>query len=289
MHEFAFIATKPLQLLFAVAIIRQLGVADRSCMIVTDDFNDAEAVATRLGTADWDLSEINVHFCPERRKAERLAVDLGAQKIFVDSDVGVKRFFILLWTQIRRRRPEIWVYEEGLGTYRADLYQQPKRSMLEVAGVGTRFGGCLITTGIYIREPDDYRRRFPQGPGKARKIACSPCEAIGRDFAEWSRIFDYKPVSSSTGDRCSIYLGNWTTDTIDLEWFKSLSGDKYFKPHPHLRPGPAVAGVLTVSPTAPAELVLMDLRTKYMHIDVFHHGTSCERYMSVDGVSFVRR
>ncbi|MBV7410711.1 hypothetical protein [Maritimibacter sp. DP1N21-5] len=286
MYEFAFIVTKPLQLLIAVAIIRQISAENKSCIVITDSFNGARIVVSRLGAVDWDLSSIDVRFCANREDAELLAANLGVRNIFVDSDVGIRRFRNILRTQMRSDHPEIWVYEEGLGTYRTDLYRRPKRCFFGMLGIGTRFGGCALTRGVYVLDPALYQDSFPHNKKEVHKIICMPSETIDCDFDVWCHVFSYSPITSNNGEVCSVYLSGWHIESDELTRFRTMSGDRYFKPHPHIKFAPPVRGVHMISAAAPAELVLMDLRKSYRHVNVFHHGSSCERYVSDERISF---
>lgn len=287
--EVAFVVTKPIQLVFAVGIIRQLELRDAACLIMTDDFKDAYYVCRRASEVDWDLSSVGIKFCADRSDAERIAAKLGAKQIFVDSDVGLKRFLLLLRTQIRIKRPRIWVYEEGVGTYRTDLYEHGlKRRIFDVVGVGTRFGGSRFTSGIFVRDPDRFRKLFPNNSSEVRHIECTPSEMLSENLEQWSEIFGYRPVSASSESACALYLSNWLVHQSGLEHLRKFLGDRYFKPHPHIKTLPEVTDIALVSATAPAELVLMDLLEKYTCVTVFHHGSSVEHYVTDERIAYVR-
>ena len=288
MREFAFVVTKPLQFLFAAGIIRQLGISDQSFLVVTNSFRDAEAVCERASRADWDLSSMDIRFCADRSEAEQYATRLGVRTLFVDSDVGLRRFLLLLKTQLGLKRPQIWVYEEGLGSYRTDLYKQDiKHRLFDALGIGTHFGGSRLTRGIYVCEPSLFRERFPDQVVEVRKIARTPCEIIEGNLKEWSRIFDYVPVSPSSETACALYLTDWSVHPDGVARLNEFPGDKYMKPHPHIKEIPAVTGVELISATPPAELVLIDLLGTYQSVTVFHHGSSCEKYVGDQRVSYV--
>lgn len=289
LRDYGFVVTKPLQLIFATSIIRQLGIAERSTLVITDDFKDALAVCKRLQLLKWDLSPVDIRYCADRSKAEQFASGLGAKILFVDSDVGLKRFLLLMKTQIRSQRPEIWVYEEGHGSYRTDMYQNDtKRRFLESLGIGTHFGGSRFTNGIYLRDPDLYVDRFPFPGIKVRRIEHGPSETIGRDLETWANIFAFSPVKPDQEKACAIYLTDWSVHQEGMSRLNAFSGDKLMKPHPHMKTPPALPGIEILSATAPAELVIMDLLDKYPRVSVFHHGSSCERYVVDERLTYVR-
>jgi len=288
-RDYAFVVTKPLQLVFATSIIRQMGIAERSTLIITDDFNDALAVSERLKTLEWELSLIDTRFCADRRKAEQVATTHGAKVLFVDSDVGLKRFLLLSRTQMRRHRPQIWVYEEGIGTYRNDMYPNvAKRQFFKSLGIGTHFGGSRFTRGVYVREPKLFLERFQSIGKEVRYIENSPAETLGRDIKAWAYIFNYTSVEANQADTCTIYLTDWNVREEGLARLDASCGIRFVKPHPHIKTLPDVLGAKILSATAPAELVLMDLLEKYARVTVIHHGSSCERYVVNQRLSYVK-
>lgn len=288
-RDYAFIVTKPLQLMFATSIIRQLEIAERSVLIITDDFKDAIGVYERLRLLESDLSLVDIRFCSDRNKAEMFATELDIETLFVDSDVGFKRFLILLKTQIRKRRLKIWVYEEGHGTYRSDMYQNhAKRRFFEFLGIGTHFGGSRFTRGIYLRDPELFIERFHFSAIDIRRIEHTPSEILRHNLETWVRIFDYSPVKPGQADDCAIYLTDWRVREEGLAQLHNFRGRRFVKPHPHIKTPPHVHGTENISATAPAELVLIDLLEKHSRTTVFHHGSSCERYVIDERLSYVR-
>ena len=285
----AFIVTKPLQLVFAASIIRQLDIADQSVLIITNDFLGAEDVCVRARTLDWDLSAMKIQFSVDRRMAERVATDLGVKRVFVDSDVGLKRFLSLLKTQIIKEPPEIWVYEEGIGTYRNDLYKDSlKRRVFKVLGIGTHFGDSRYTRGIYVRNPNQFLEKFPKVEVEVCQIKLTASETLDQNIEEWAIAFNYTNVQPGQTEECALYLTDWEVHDVGIIRLNEFLGDRFIKPHPHIKSSIEVPTVQMISATAPAELVLMDLLANYVQVTVFHHGSSCERYIDNKRVSFVR-
>jgi hypothetical protein len=66
-----------------------------------------------------------------------------------------------------------------LGSYRDDLYpSRLKKLFLEKIGVGTKFGGSMVTDGIYLFDPNLYKNKFFCIKGKVIHIEKSLTQFI---------------------------------------------------------------------------------------------------------------
>lgn len=280
--------TKPLQILVALSIIKQLDIRDRTHLVIVDSFYNARLVYERMKSADWDFSDLAISFCASHREAHQFSIESGINTLFIDSDVGAQKYFDLLKIKLKRRNLNIKVYEEGLGTYRTDLYSGTKKTIFDFAGIGTHFGGCALTSQIHLCDPEAYHKNFPKYKKPVKKLELGPLDIIRQYFPSLSHIFDYCSPAAPTSDLCHIYLSSWHVDRSFLEKFSMLAGDKYLKLHPHIKvTGEWGLGTL-VSRTAPAEMVLLDMMEKYKSVSVFHHGSSVEQYISGKNVIFIR-
>lgn len=288
MKDTAFIVTKPLQILVALSIIKQLNIQATSHLVIVDSFFNAEMIFERLKLADWEYSNISIEFCNSTKEAYKFVGSIAINNLFIDADVGVRKYMCLLGIKIRRRLKKIFVYEEGLGTYRSDIYSGLKREIIKFFGIGVHFGGSGITNGVYVCCPSEYLENFPKYRKSVEKIRCSPQEILRLYFDKFSCIFDYSPSSGLCGEVCNIYLSNWQIDRKFTEKFSALPGDKYLKPHPHIKAEDLSEYGTLIGRTAPAEMVLIDLMEKYKFVNVFHHGSSVEKYISAKNIAFIR-
>lgn len=288
MRDTAFIVTKPLQLLVALAIIKQLNVQEKTYLIIVDSFYNAKLVYERIRSADWEFSETSVEFFQSLDGAYHFAGECGAKSLFIDADVGVRKYFTLLRLKLKRRIQNINVYEEGLGTYRIDLYAGTKKTLLDLVGIGTRFGGCSLTNCIHLYEPETYRKNFPKHKASIKKIKYRPKDIIQLYFPHLNYIFDGDNITNNSSESCHVYLSSWHVDYNFMKIFSSLPGDKYLKLHPHIKTIEKINCGTLASRTAPAEMILMSLKEKYRFVNVFHHGSSVERYISAKNINFIR-
>lgn len=272
----------------ALSIMHQLEIAERSHVIVVDAFAGARGVAERLGSLPEPFSGVSAVFVESPSKGYHLLRNSRFSAIFIDADVGVRKSVDLL--RIRYSNPglKINVYEEGLGTYRSDLYGGLKGSVLNYFGVGTRFGGFRFTSSLYLYDPKHYKVLFPGSEPKLERINRALPDFILDHFDTLSDLFDYKPNILPRSKNCNIYLSNWTIDKFFIEKFLSYGIDSYIKPHPHILDFKESEYDLVIDAAAPAEIAIINFLKKYDFVDVYHHGSSIERYIKDSRVRYIR-
>lgn len=286
MRDTVFITTKPLQILVAVSIIKQLEIEKSSRLIIIDSFRNAELVCERMASAEWSLKNLELAFMKSRKEAHRFVLTNKARNVFIDGDVGVRWFFDLLYLKLFFRNRKINVYEEGLGTYRTDIYPNLKKKLFNFLGIGTNYGGCVFTDNIYIYDKCEYLKNFPKLREKVIRITCGVFDIISDEVEFWSRVFGPLPVVVKDNNECRIYLSSWKLDEKFLILFRNMSGDKYIKPHPHIKENLKLEFADVIPGGIPAEFILMDLVKKYKNVKVFHHGSSVERYILAKNLEF---
>lgn len=288
MRNTAFIVTKPLQILVALSIIKQLGIHATSYLIIVDSFFDSKMVFERLKLADWEFSSLSIKFSASHRGAHQFINKNEIDCLFIDSDVGFRKYLNLLNLKIKHRALEINVYEEGLGTYRNDLYSGLKKEIFKKLGIGTHFGGSRFVKCLYLYNPEIYQLNLPRGMVCLKRIRVGIADILDLYFDQLVHIFDYSPVVGGGENLCHVYLSGWQVDHGFLEKFLLNSGDKFIKLHPHIKSSEFLHFGVLVKQTAPAELVLADLAFKYNEVNVYHSGSSVEKYFSKKNVNFLR-
>ncbi len=150
---YGFIITKPFQLMIVLALFDQLPTEVKKELLIVNYFTDAEQVSIRL--AKVISKECKVIFFRNDLEAFKMACNKKYNKLFMDSDVGFSRNLTLINLKVRSRRTVLAVYEEGLGTYRDDLYLGIKKIILKALGCGVNFGGNFLTRELYVYKIKD--------------------------------------------------------------------------------------------------------------------------------------
>ncbi len=288
MKDIVFIATKPLQILVAVSIIKQLGIERNAHLIIADSFYDAKMVYDRMSSIDWSLSCLSLGFKNSIKEAYDFSDNKKLKSIFIDTDVGLKKYIYLAFLKAARRNVRIHVYEEGIGTYRKDLYSGTKKILFDALGVATHFGGCIFTDRVYVFDDDRYRAIFSNIIADVIRVLRGIDDILSEEFEAWAYVMNYQPVQPENAGICSIYMSAWHIDAGFIEEFRKLDGDKFIKPHPHIRKNIDVDFARVISSTAPAELILSDFSNKYNKINVYHHGSSSQNYIRKKNINFLK-
>lgn len=289
--RYGFVITKPLQLMVVLSLVEQLDRQISKDFLLVDNFAGAESLHRQM------LSRLDpgcrVFYFAEERQAYAFAVRTGYDKLLIDSDVGFRRNLTIMAMAIRRPSMMLAVYEEGLGSYRLDLYPSAKRRALASVGCGVYFGGNWRTREIYLFQPEKCVT-----PISARKIKLekSISQLLAEKWGFLSEIFSAREYMenftnlSNPGD-CIIYLTGWTVDEVRLATLARDGASVIVKPHPHIKNIDSAkwGGCLSMAPAnVPAEIIISAAATSFRTVRVLHHGSSVGRYLQIDNVSFER-
>jgi hypothetical protein len=286
-----FLATKPLQLIISEIIAAQLDV-NRKDIIIVDSFHDAHRVANIVAEYGFWTE---VRCVRTRQEGIREALKLRADDLFIDSDVGFRSFLYLFEYRTLVRKP-IWVYEEGVGSYRTDLYAGGlKKWLFERIGVGVRFGGCRFTNGLYVFSPDKIQA---QSLNVRTDFIVHKIDVSFQDYCvnHLKRYCHYFNISEKTfseheiGGVWHLYLSNWSLDMAVDFAKRPLEGLKILKPHPHIKyiDDLVVKGFdVVLDGGIPVELLLIKMAATSNKIIVWrHHGSSASEYIKLPNVDF---
>lgn len=282
----AFLISKPLQLMISLCIVRQYIWNEKPIFIILDAFCGARSVAERLLQAFADLQQ--PVFFKQRKQAFKFVRQEAFDHFFIDSDVGVKNYLLFLSRKMAKPKLGIHVYEEGLGTYRDDLYQGLKKNLLSAFGGGTFFGGSVVASSIFVFDDQEYIAKFPKNKHKVVKIVEPLQSFITENRDQLKQVFDYAgmQITSADSELCVIYLSNWQLDGKFISRFVRMDGVLYVKPHPHIYTDDVFYGVQVIPAHVPAELVLMEALELYKAVSVYDHYSSVRRYLKDAEISF---
>lgn len=286
--NYFFVAANPLQILMSTSIMRQLDIADKSALIIHGGFAGAEEIAARLSPNDLGLDGLEIIYLNQRKDAFAFVNKAKPREIFIDGDVGFRNFAMLLFLKLFNRKLRISVFEEGIGTYRKDLYHGAKKNIFPTIGIGTHFGGSVLTSFVYAIDPSRYKNIFPKNSAIIRPIDAGPRMVLWSNYHAWVRIFNYKEIEKTSSNECNVYLTNWNFRVESLKRIFELKGDHYIKLHPRCGAKVSMPGVVVFDTAAPAEMILSDLANKYKIVRVFHHGSSVAQYFSDSNVIFIQ-
>lgn len=285
---YGFIITKPLQLMIVLAIIKQLPEKIHKELLIIDFFADAEKVSIKL--SEIIDSTFSVIFLKDDIQAFNLSGKKKYKKLFMDSDVGFFRNLTLFNLKIRSIKTIFCTYEEGIGTYRNDLYFGVKRTFLKIIGCGVNFGGNWLTRELYVYNIDE----VPLKKSKTRivRINKNIQNLIEEDKYFLAYVFDdyefLNEFSKFNNYNCLVYLSSWDIDLELFDLLKSIRSECFVKLHPHIKIQlERHVNFHIIDSRIPAEIFLSNLSFYCNKILVIHHGSSVDRYIKNEKIEFI--
>lgn len=288
MARHTFVAGTPLHVMISLSLINQLNIRDSSCLKIIDYFSGAQRVFERLSAIDWYYSNLEVSFFKSHRRAYLDSIKDETSHLYIDSDASFQRHLDLISIKLLRPTMTVNVFEDGVGSYRTDLYSGLKKKVFDLFGVPTFLGGSIFTKKIFVYDQERYRNTFPDAKCDVVKIAEPLLATIARLENGLHQAFSYEPDIRPKSRKCIVYLSNHNIDLAFIEGLRSPDRDVFVKLHPRIKNFSNVRGVRYLENHVPAEIILRCLTTKYDEIEIQHHGSSVEQYLKSDNVRFVR-
>ncbi|MFN4043808.1 polysialyltransferase family glycosyltransferase [Limnobacter sp.] len=282
-----FLISKPLQLLISLSISEQIECKNKPEFIIINSFNKAEKVAFNFSKLYSNTHKVN--YFRARNEALAHIRKCRPNNLFIDSDLGFQNYLSLARIKINNIKVKINVYEEGMGTYRTDCYSGFKKKIFLALGIGVYFGTSNLVNSIYVYEPDEYLKKIPNNINKVQLIRKSLANHLSENSTKIKKLFDFHGINRKQTDlkKCRLYLSNWGMHNEDVLDLSTEKEDLFVKPHPHIKSYTSISNSITIDPSIPAELIIMELITIYDHIKIFDHNSSTRRYIKNNKVEFI--
>ena len=227
-----YIVSKPLQYFNAININDV--VINKTCIII-DSFYEAQGFFKRIKNQNyWS----NVLFFDNQLDAYKWLnkeVNL-TDYLFIDSDYGLQK---TLWLS-RIKSINIYVYEEGIGSYRNDLLKSGHQKkiilfFLKLIGVKGYMGGGRYTKGIIIYNIEKHKKLIRNFRNERVQFKLSFLDHIVTDPVKKSfNIDSTQPIFQKlTNKKIFLYLTDFKyNDEINFLLTKYSDYTKILKPHP---------------------------------------------------------
>lgn len=256
-----------------------------SSIYIISEFNSATEVAKSEPLLDY-FQEVKMF--NSRQKAIIFACKKKPDKVFIDSDVGLKTYIQLCLFKLKRPKSEIHVYEEGIGTYRTDLIPSiPKKILHKAIGAACYFGDSIAVKKIHVFDVKKHAQIIPHLKKKTLSIPQSMSTFIEDNEKTILNIFCPKFKLEPTTDSrdAYIYLSDWDIEEKEITTLIKKK-NIFIKPHPHkkeieLEPyRRIIPSAQWIPGSIPAEVILLMLSKKYTCVFVKHKKSSSIHYMS---------
>jgi hypothetical protein len=282
-----FITERPTQIITAIAICEQLKLVNNIQIIVANCFSDASNIVDRFSKTE---RQITFRLHPTYEAALNVAINELPAHIFIHWDVG-------FGTQRRLRRlikknkgEKISVFEEGIGTYRQDIYKPLKKVIFNLLGLPVNVGGSRHISDIYVYNKEKYVQNAISRPETIYEISSSLQDMFARRIDQLLYVFSSEDFVASleknSNDRCTIYLASWEFDESELSELQIDDGIKILKLHPHCKTEPHLEDFLIAPKSLPAELLIIFANRVFKHLLIHHNGSSVPLYINAPNIVF---
>lgn len=290
-------ASKPLQYINSKIIAQQEKSNENQTLIIVNMFYAAKDVVRNIEIYDKEWS--NVSFAKNRFTSHLACAVRRPDVVYTDGDIGLRLFIYLMFIKAFNHKCKIFVYEEGVGTYRNDIYSSGvvshfKKFIFKMCGVGWYFGGSMFAEGIYVRDASRYLANLPRSEKFVKIIDESVQEYCENNFDKLSNIFGkfFDEKNCWKKNHCAIYLSDWHWSEQRVS--ESLREFRYdlliIKPHPNIAIDikHQFIDAKICAPSIPAEILIMSALSKFHKVTVFHHGSSAAEYIVGDNLNYIK-
>jgi hypothetical protein len=279
-----FLVSTPLQYCNA----RNIEVEGKKTLVFLGDFHGALEFYERIGdSVYWDEK---IWFGAYRKLLSFLKDVINkSDRLFIDSDYGLQTN----WMLSKIKTNQIYVYEEGTGSYRNDLLSARCKSkslyrLLKFLGNKEHFGDSKFVRGIYLYDipkhnlsvPDFKNQRF-----SFRKPFVDNLNEICREILTADERKKYQEMVA--GKSIYLYLTNWNYNKKIERIFqnrKNLNeGNTLFilKPHPRIKECSSDFEFdLVLSSGVMVEMILQTFQDFAKELFVYHDGSSALLYLT---------
>lgn len=286
-----FIVTTPLQYLNVLNI----DVVGKRCVLILGGFCNSEQFYNDIVVKNnlWDLYK---YFEKYNLLYQYVIQNVtNEDKLFIDSDYG-----IITNNKLRKvKSKEIYVYEEGVGSYRSDLISKNrswlKKNILKIFGNKEFFGGSKFVKGIYVYDHEKHINKVPDFDKERLHFKNPFSVQVERNISNFLSTDLIEKYRSLIRNRdVLLYITSWSYN-VEIENYilkKNQGAEKkiiILKPHPHFKDfdkiqiqfDDVVKGEILV------EMLFILLKEYSKDFVVLHENSSAlQYYSSIKNISF---
>lgn len=277
------VVTKPLQY-FNVTNIED-GISHKVCLIV-DVFYKADDFFNNIENQNYWNEVLFFSNSYDAYKWLKKKTDYE-DYLYIDSDYGLKK---TIWLS-RINTKNIFVYEEGIGSYRNDLITASHSNfllifLLKFIGIKQHLGGGRYTKGIIVYDLEKHELKIPE----YKKIRKSFKREFTQHLSFIKNHFLYQAESftdileSIKSKNILFYLTSWEYNTdVDIIMTQYPDHVKIIKPHPHIKTKYTQANFdYILSNDVFVELFIINAIEVCSEVIVLHENSSAMQYLNSD-------
>jgi hypothetical protein len=279
-----FVATKPVQIITSLNVIRQLG-RPNALLSVTPTFHAALSVIARLARGSDGYADVLQ--ARSRVSAILALVSRGVERVFLDSDVGLRTPFAMWMSRTLGSSVRFSLYEEGTSLVEPLPEQRPNR-FYRTLGATSALGEGALTEEVWTYAAEAVKKRLPARTVRSIDMSLTDFVRSERDLLIDVFWPSFAADSSQwSGARCCVYLSSWNVEPSAFAYLARTKAFTVCKFHPHIGATAVPTGVDQVIDAAvPAELLILELARVFDSVEVLHQGSATAGYVQIANVRF---
>lgn len=282
-----FICERPTQIITALEVCNQLADKDETEILVAERFDDAQGIVERFSKM---YPAVNFTLKVNYTDAINFMFSKLPASVYIHWDMGFRtQFWLARARSVAGTR--ISVFEEGIGTYRQDIYPSLKRKIFCLFRIPVNIGGSKHIDEIFVYNKSVYSKVSYKKPLKVTSINRSLAESVLLRENELIEVFGATrflcSIKEQMSNRCNILLSNWNFSATDLALIYKTSDTNIVKFHPHCEERVLGHDLLNAPRSMPAELLLLILSRLFPLVFVYHYGSSVEKYIKEKNITFI--
>ena len=264
-----YVCSKPLQYFNIKNIGKVENASQEKILIVVGAFYDAKRYVEHI--KEYDDEWTDVLYMNDVSESHHWIRNHRINNLFIENDASWKIFFINLFGRIK----SIYVYEEGIGSYKNDTKGGIESVTRRILGVGNHNGESKYCKGIILTKPWLYNQKFNTTKARAFRFSFGDCLRNNELLLE--KITGSMPeVLNVSNNRVLIYVTEWKIHSDVLERFGNevCNYDLCFiKLHPHIKTFKSTANNLfhVIQSPMMMEMILYFLLKQNNQVTVWHH------------------
>lgn len=275
MRPDVYICSKPLQF-FNIKNIGEIeGMSRKKVLIIDPRFSNGKSFVELLRRYDNDWDEIismngQNHYY-DYIKSHKI------NYLFVENDASFKMTMYMCYAKLFKRVNKLFVFEEGIGTYRNDLHRGLDKVVRNVIGVGSHYGASFFSDNVILYEPGLYNKKF--NSKKAIPFANTFVEGLKKNDVLLSMVCDRVPSElEMKNKKILMYISNHTIDNnIILKMVDEKNKYDFIcvKPHPHITKFDDIPdGIFVVKTNILVEFIIYNMLKNGNNLTVWHQAST---------------
>lgn len=281
MRPDVYICSKPLQFFNIKNIGNLAGSSNRRILIVFPDFFEGNIFVDNIRRFDsyWDeiitiQTKADYYNYIKKHKINYL---------IVENDASVRMFAFMIIAKLRNQVKALYVFEEGIGTYRNDLHVGLDKLWRTLTLIGAHYGASPFCKHVILYEPEFYNNKFHSH--KAISFSTKFIDGLKKHRTLFHKLCGDLPSNIDVhNQKILLYI---TNHSIDGEILSKMIQKKdnydvmYIKPHPHIKKLDCIPdGIEIIRTNILMEFILSDFLCKGNKLTIWHQASTSLIYFT---------